>query len=118
MNTYKFSKKPVTMAVTEKGDISPYANLIQYDAMAGNRKWLYEDRNKKPYTQDSIRKMLAEVLEASGVKAMEYNTHSFRMGKATDMWRQGYTDMQICLAGRWNSKACKKYIKPQILRFG
>ena len=118
LDTYKFSKKPVTMAITEEGNISPYTNLLQYDSSAGNRKWLYEDRNGKPYIQDAIRRMLVGVLEASGVKATEYNTHSFRIGKATDMWKQGYTDMQICLAGRWNSKAYKKYIKPQILRFG
>jgi hypothetical protein len=44
-----------------------------------------------------------------------YNTHSFRFGRATDMATQGYTDIQIRMAGRWSSAAYKKYIKPHII---
>ena len=106
------------MAISEEGEISPYAALIKYDGMVRDRRWLYESDRGKPYTQDAVRKMLEGVLKSVGVKPSEYNTHSFRIGKATDMWKQGFTDVQNCLAGRWNSRAFKKYIKPQILRFG
>ena len=64
-----------------------------------------------------VRKTLAKVLKLVGLNPTEYNTHSFRVGRATDMFKQGYREAQVCMAGRWNSKADKKYIKPQILRF-
>ena len=83
------------MAISEEGEISPYAALIKYDGMVRDRRWLYESDRGKPYTQDAVRKMLEGVLKSVGVKPSEYNTHSFRIGKATDMWKQGFTDVQI-----------------------
>ena len=65
----------------------------------------------------NVRKTLDKVLKIVGLNPIEYNTHSFRIVRATDMLKQGYTDAQVCMAGRWNSKAYKKYIKTQILRF-
>ena len=41
-----------------------------------------------------------------------YNTHSFRIGRASDMATEGYSENQIAMVGRWNSDAYKRYIKP------
>ena len=116
LETYKFSKKPITMAVKETKDVTPYDRAIAFDRWAGNRKWFFVEENGRPLTAEALRKDINSILLTVGLKPNEYNTHSFRIGKATDMWAQGYSDAQICLAGRWNSKAFKKYIKPQILR--
>ena len=113
---YKFSKKPITMAVKETKDVTPYDRAIAFDRWSGNRKWFFVEENGRPLTAEALRKDINSILLTVGLKPNEYNTHSFRIGKATDMWAQGYSDAQICLAGRWNSKAFKKYIKPQILR--
>ena len=45
----------------------------------------------------------------------DFNTHSFRMGKATDMHNRGYSDAQIAKAGRWASNAFMRYIKPNVI---
>ena len=44
-----------------------------------------------------------------------YNTHSFRIGRATDLAINGYSDAQIAMRGRWKSNAFKKYIRPNII---
>ena len=116
LETYKFSKKPVTMAVRETKEITPYDRAIAFDKWAGSRKWFFVGEKGRPLTAEKLRRDINNILLAAGLKPNEYNTHSFRIGKATDMWAQGYSDAQIFLAGRWNSKAFKKYIKPQILR--
>ena len=116
LETYKFSKKPVTMAVRETSNITPYDRAVEFDRWAGKRKWFFVKEDGRPLLAETLRKHINRILIATGLNPKEYNTHSFRIGKATDMWDQGYSDTQICLAGRWNSKAYKKYIKPQILR--
>ena len=44
-----------------------------------------------------------------------YNTHSFRIGRATDLATKGYSEAQIAIRGRWKSNAYKKYIKPTFI---
>ena len=63
-----------------------------------------------------IVKMLKKHLSYIGLPPSDYNTHSFRIGKATAMAKSGHTHSQIALAGRWNSNAFLKYIKPTLIR--
>ena len=42
---------------------------------------------------------------------MNYNTHSFRVGKASDMAVAGVPEAVIRKAGRWSSDAFKRYIR-------
>ena len=44
-----------------------------------------------------------------------YNTHSFRIGRSTDMTFQGYSDAQIRAVGRWKSDAYKRNIRPDMI---
>lgn len=44
--------------------------------------------------------------------AQEFGTHSFRIGRATDMFRENICVMEIQKARRWQSKTVYKYIKP------
>lgn len=44
-------------------------------------------------------------------EAQEFGTHSFRSGKASDMFRAGKSDQEIMTAGRWTSSVFKRYIK-------
>jgi len=57
--------------------------------------------------------VLTEMLSLLGEGPTVYNTHSFRIGKATDLVLQGYSTSQILTIGRWKSvKAFERYIKP------
>ncbi len=63
-----------------------------------------------------VTNQLRGVLRHVGLPPQDFNNHSFRIGKATDMAKLGFTDTQICMAGRWSSSAFKQYIKPQLLQ--
>lgn len=44
--------------------------------------------------------------------AQESGTHSFQIGRATDMFCENICVTEIQKAGRWQSKTVYKYIKP------
>ena len=66
-----------------------------------------------PINTRFVTKHIGSVLDFLGHNSSDFTNHSFRIRKATDMSRRGFTDTQICLAGRWSSSAFRKYIKPQ-----
>ncbi len=72
-------------------------------------------RNLKPFTRNELVNQLKSNLVSLGYNAAHYNSHCFRIGKATDMATAGASVSQISTLGRWKSGAFKKYIKPQII---
>lgn len=71
--------------------------------------------NGAPVLRQQVVQHLQSLLRLVGIKASNYNTHSFRIGKATDMASKGYTHAQIAIVGRWKSNAFLKYIKPTLI---
>ena len=70
---------------------------------------------KEAVSRRSIVAMMRKHLLYCNSQPSLYNTHSFRMGRATDMYREGASDRQIAQAGRWSSDAFMKYIKPKFV---
>ena len=58
-----------------------------------------------------LRKILREILYSLDLDAKIYDTHSFRIGKATDLFKVGVTVEQIKQLGRWKSNAVYKYLR-------
>ena len=56
--------------------------------------------------------VLKRFLGHLGYDPSHYNTHSFRIGKITDLDASGSPHTTIRQIGRWNSNAYLKYIKP------
>ena len=54
---------------------------------------------------------LAAALKSCGIPPAAYNTHSLRVGRATDLALQGASDATIRATGRWKSNAFLKYIR-------
>ena len=50
-----------------------------------------------------------QFLGTLGTCPTSYNTHSFRIGKASDMIKVGCTDLQIKLTGRWHLQVLQHY---------
>ena len=69
----------------------------------------FED--KQPITANHVRKTLKQVINNLHLDSSLYDTHSFRIGKATDMFKEGTTVEQIKEAGRWKSNAVYKYLR-------
>ena len=55
---------------------------------------------------------LQQALQLTAHKRLALNTHSFRIGRATDLALQGTSDIYIQRLGRWSSNAYKKYVRP------
>ena len=72
-------------------------------------------KDAKPLSRDYVQKALSAILSLTHLNPARYNTHSFRIGRATDMAQDGASDQQIMLAGRWKTTAFKKYIRPSVV---
>ena len=58
-----------------------------------------------------VRSVLRNALRLIGLNPELYNTHSFRIGRATDLIKMGFTIDQVKLVSRWRSNAVYKYIR-------
>ena len=63
-----------------------------------------------PVKPEQVRKTLRNILETLNLNPSLYDTHSMRIGRASDMANFGYSASQIRQAGRWRSNAMFKYI--------
>ena len=118
--TFKFSKPgtvplQIPYAQDKTCAVTAYTNYLAVRPKSSTSAFIRQDRT--PINPKFVTKHIRSVLQFLGHNSSDFSNHSFRIGKATDMSRRGFTDTQICLAGRWSSAAFRKYIKPQILRF-
>ena len=58
-----------------------------------------------------VRNVLSTCLRNIGLNPDHYGTHSFRIGRATDQFKQGYSVERIKREGRWESDAVYKYLR-------
>ncbi len=64
--------------------------------------------NAKAVTEDECLHILRSTLALMhGVENKEYGTHSFRSGRASDLFREGKTEEDIKLQGRWKSASVR-----------
>ena len=66
----------------------------------------------KPVTRAEFLRFLHKCLSFCGVEPTNYGTHSFRIGRATQMASDNVPDSQIRATGRWASNAYRGYIRP------
>lgn len=78
---------------------------------------LFQFRDRQPVTRQYFRNQLHKALCASGIDTSQYNTHSFRIGAATEaIVKLGLPDHEVQRLGRWNSNAFKSYIRTPSFR--
>ena len=58
-----------------------------------------------------LRRTLRKILKKLGLQQNLYNVHSFRIGRATDMLKEGRSVETIKQNGRWKSNAVYKYLR-------
>ena len=93
----------------------PYACIYEFLQLRGDydfptqHLFIFNDRTSiKPR---HIRSLLRELLTNIGLDSKSYDTHSFRIGRATDMFKYGYSVETIKKWGRWRSNAVYKYLR-------
>ncbi len=75
---------------------------------------LFVDRTG-PVTRLELDNLLTDCLNKLGWDVNAYETHSFRIGRATAWMEQGFSPAQIMQMGRWRSDAYKVYLRPQVI---
>ena len=65
----------------------------------------------RPIQATETRKLLRECLTKLELNAKLYDIHSFRIGRATDLFKMGMHIDQIKDIGRWKSNAVYRYLK-------
>ena len=90
--------------------------LTKYISMRGNQTGPFIcHKDSKPFTRLELVTQLKKQLTQLHYNERHYNTHSFRIGKATEMSKNGASDGEISTFGRWRTSAFKKYLRPSIL---
>ena len=94
----------------------PFSVIRQYFALRGDYKTKAEPffifRDRQPVQPRHVRELLRELLEALNLQPDLYNCHSFRIGRATDMFKFDPNSLhRIRQAGRRHSNAIFKYLR-------
>ena len=79
---------------------------------------LFDDASVPTLSRGYIASKLKDVLVHLGLNYTSYSTHSFRIGKTSDMATHGASSEQIRLFGRWKSQAYTTYTKPKFVVAG
>ena len=75
---------------------------------------LFITQNGKPINRSQFTKVLKQCLELTGLKG-RYNTHSFRIGRTTELASRNFSEEIIRISGRWKSTAFRDYIRPKFV---
>lgn len=115
-NSYKHSKNQMpTLSITTQNNtkICPVLNTMKYLSLRTNNTGpLFQHKLHVPVSRTDIAQTLSRALYRLGLGQALINTHSFRIGRATDLWKSGHSDSYIQKVGRWASDAYKHYLRP------
>jgi site-specific recombinase XerD len=91
----------------------PVDSMYKYLKMRGTSIGpIFIDSFRKPIQREQFSLFLKQCLALAGLSPNEYNTHSFRIGRATQMAMDQVPENDIRTAGRWKSNAYIKYVRP------
>lgn len=76
---------------------------------------LFCHMNNQNLTRYQFSKMLKNALAFTGYNPDEFNTHSLRIGAATQSFLNGMDEKTIMANGRWKSSCYKRYIRLNML---
>ena len=65
----------------------------------------------KPLTRYQFSAVLKKAINLLDYGIYNFKSHSFRIGMATSLSMEGYSDEQIKIMGRWESNAYLRYIR-------
>lgn len=73
--------------------------------------FLFIHENLSPLTRSQFAAILAKSVRTLQLPESKFKTHSFRIGRATDLSVMGVSDHDIQQMGRWQSAAFNSYIR-------
>ena len=91
----------------------PIAALSQYLTARGTSSGpLFISQSSTPIDRETFSANIKNAIRHIGLDQTFYNTHSFRIGRATQLAQDNHPEATIRAAGRWRSTAYLQYIRP------
>lgn len=110
--TFKHSQHPVTITVSARpGPYCPVQAMTAYLRVRGKSAGPLFQLDNKAVSRARFVSTLHQTVKLACLPSKRINSHSFRIGAATDAAVAGRSDAQIRSLGRWSSDAFKKYIR-------
>ena len=93
-------------------EVCPVCMLRKYVDMRSKQPGsLFVHANNKPLTRSQFAGVLAKTLQQTPYRSEHVRTHSFRIGRASELASKGVDIEVIKKMGRWKSDAYKTYIR-------
>ena len=93
----------------------PYVQINRYRTIRppyrSNNEQFFVFSDGQLVTQAHFRETLREIITKLGLDSNVFEPHSFRIGRATDLMKLGYSVDTIKQMGRWKSNAVYKYLR-------
>ena len=114
-HSYKHSRgKTPSIVIRAQNGYCPVEALKKYMDVRNeirDNPMLFIDQERKTITREWLVRYLKTELSILGEDPSQYNTHSFRIGRTTDLYRSGVSERIIKAAGRWKTDAFRQYIR-------
>ena len=114
LSSFKHAKKPAKLVIpaAREVDVCPVQALKNYLSIrppgAGH---CFRRKNGSVITRQLVAKTLKACAKAAGLDYEDFDTHSFRARRTTDLVEAGYSDAIIRESGRWSSDAYLSYVR-------
>lgn len=96
----------------EHGILCPVRSMSEYLSLRPRSPGpLFCHSNLTPVTRSQFSAVLSKCISKTVCTDLCFKSHSFRIGRATDLASQGYSSSVIMKLGRWNSGAYRLYIR-------
>ena len=113
------SPKGVKIALAKRpegpGPVRWLAEFIRRRPLSAESGLLFIHEDGRPMQKAWFRNTLKEWCGQVGLEGNR-NSHSLRIGAATDAAAQGLTEGEIQRLGRWKSRAFMRYVRPSMVR--
>ena len=115
LTSFKHSKGPQTLEINGAKDkrVCPVRLLYLFKSMKNHSsRTFFCHEGGQPITRTYMMSRLRELVALSSFSHKRLNTHSFRIGRTTDLvLKGGVSDAYIRHVGRWSSNAYLKYVR-------
>lgn len=105
--------KPVLLKIPEDSSpVCPVRAMSQFlSVRPHNQGIFFSHLNNNPVTKTQFNAVLTKCINKCHLSG-NFKSHSFRIGRATDLAVQGHSSKVIMKLGRWSSDCYKLYIRP------
>lgn len=105
--------RPVELQISCNNETKQFVKLVgdYFRLIPTKAVFFLSHQNATPMTRYQFSAVLTMACRHIGLDTKHFRTHSFRIGRATDLALQGLPDETIKQLGRWSSNTYRRYIR-------